>query len=288
MDYKRIYDSIVFRAKCECDVRRQQKKDGMYFERHHIKPKSIGGNNSADNLVLLTPREHFICHALLIRFLSGVELTKMKWAFFRLCSSSRKNNPRKCGYVNARLYEKFKASFQLGCNNSQYGKYWWVHSQTGQAIKSDQSPGKEWLRGRSLSKRIHPYSGKPLGCWLVQDDEYWRNREDAIIQSGVDLSKFGWVDKVAKCLGWSRTTIQRIYRRSERLQKCCYRRLSAKTNVGHTSRLTESEWKRRLDIVLECNIDKSNHRWKQAVMKDTGFTKQILRGIIKKFPQYFE
>lgn len=288
MDYRRIYDRIVFRAKCEYEVRLQQKKDGVYFEKHHIKPKSIGGDNSKDNLVLLTPREHFICHALLIRFLSGVELTKMKWAFFRLCSCSRKNNPRKCGYVNARLYEKFKDSFQLGRCNSQYGKYWWVHQQTGQVIKSEQSPGEEWVRGRSLSKRIHPYSGKPLGCWLFRDDEYWKKCAEEIIQSGVDLSQFGWVDKVAKCFGWSRTTIQRIYRHSERLQQCCYRRHPAKTNVGHTSRLSQSEWKRRLDMVLECNIDKTDSRWKQSVMKQTGFTKQILCGIIKKFPQYFE
>jgi hypothetical protein len=36
-----------------------------YGEKHHIVPRSLGGNNSKENLVRLTAREHFICHALL-------------------------------------------------------------------------------------------------------------------------------------------------------------------------------------------------------------------------------
>ena len=30
-----------------------------YSERHHIIPKSLGGNNSKDNIVRLTARQHF-------------------------------------------------------------------------------------------------------------------------------------------------------------------------------------------------------------------------------------
>lgn len=36
-------------------------------ERHHIIPKCMGGGDSKDNLVELTPREHFIAHILLAR-----------------------------------------------------------------------------------------------------------------------------------------------------------------------------------------------------------------------------
>ena len=287
MDYKRIYESIVLRAKAENEYRLVQKREGVYFERHHIKPKSIGGDNSKNNLVLLTPREHFICHALLVRFLTGGALQKMRWAFFRLCSCSGKNNPNKCGYVNARIYESFKQSFQSGCNNSQFGKLWWIN-KNGTVMKSTHSPGDGWKRGRSNTKRLHPYSGKPLGCWLLCDDEHWRERETAIIQTGVDLSKMGWVGKIEKILGWSRTTIHRVYQHSEKLQKCCYRRVSPKNNVGHTTRISTVEWKSRLDAVLMCNVDRSSTGWKQYVMKHTGFSKSILQGIIKKFPEYFK
>lgn len=33
-----------------------------YTEKHHIIPKSLGGDNSKTNLVVLTGRQHFICH----------------------------------------------------------------------------------------------------------------------------------------------------------------------------------------------------------------------------------
>jgi hypothetical protein len=48
-----------------------------YSENHHIVPKSLGGNNSKENLVQLTAREHFICHRLLIRMLVGENKGKM-------------------------------------------------------------------------------------------------------------------------------------------------------------------------------------------------------------------
>lgn len=37
----------------------------MYTETHHIIPKTMGGTDSNDNLVILTYREHFLCHWLL-------------------------------------------------------------------------------------------------------------------------------------------------------------------------------------------------------------------------------
>ena len=58
MNYKRLYDELIHKAK-ERDV-----VDG-YTEIHHIIPKSEGGSNDKDNLVVLTGREHFIAHKLL-------------------------------------------------------------------------------------------------------------------------------------------------------------------------------------------------------------------------------
>lgn len=58
MDYKRIYNQLIERAKTRT-------LEG-YKEKHHIIPKCLGGNNSKENLVELTAREHFLCHLLLI------------------------------------------------------------------------------------------------------------------------------------------------------------------------------------------------------------------------------
>ena len=62
MNYQRIYNEITERAKS----RGLNKKllEG-YFEKHHIIPKCLGGLNDKHNLVLLTGREHYLCHWLL-------------------------------------------------------------------------------------------------------------------------------------------------------------------------------------------------------------------------------
>lgn len=63
MDFKKCYDAIVARALNDTT---RSKQTGV-FELHHIVPKCLGGGDEASNLVLLTPREHFICHLLLWR-----------------------------------------------------------------------------------------------------------------------------------------------------------------------------------------------------------------------------
>lgn len=37
------------------------REDLVLFESHHIIPSSLGGDNSIDNTVKLSPREHFNC-----------------------------------------------------------------------------------------------------------------------------------------------------------------------------------------------------------------------------------
>jgi len=62
MNYKKIYDALVDKAKPRGLDKSQHEG---YFEIHHIVPRSIGGSNEADNLVMFTAREHFIAHILL-------------------------------------------------------------------------------------------------------------------------------------------------------------------------------------------------------------------------------
>lgn len=63
MNYQKIYDEIINNAN---KLNRKKSKE-QYFESHHIIPKCMGGTNSKSNLVLLTAREHFLCHKLLHR-----------------------------------------------------------------------------------------------------------------------------------------------------------------------------------------------------------------------------
>lgn len=60
MDYKLIYERIIFRAKTRAEL-------SGYVERHHIIPRCMGGGDEKENIAVLTPEEHYVCHQLLVK-----------------------------------------------------------------------------------------------------------------------------------------------------------------------------------------------------------------------------
>lgn len=107
MNYKKIYEDIVTKAKNE-----QRAKNGSnVYELHHILPKSLGGSNETDNLVLLTPREHYICHMLLVDIYP--ESKQMKYAFWIMSHPSFCNKyiKERTYKVSARAYERARRIF---------------------------------------------------------------------------------------------------------------------------------------------------------------------------------
>jgi len=149
MDCRRIYDSIIEKRKLETP-------EG-YVEKHHILPRSLGGNDDAENIVSLTAREHFVCHYLLAKMYEKetFEWYKMNHAFIIMKASSD-NHKR---YFNSRLYENLRKNFssvmsklQTGSGNSQYGTRW-VHNislkQSRKIPKNDPLPDG-WSEGRKI------------------------------------------------------------------------------------------------------------------------------------------
>ena len=68
MNYSIIYENLINK----CVTRNWSKKSApCYTEKHHIKPKCLGGDNSANNLVCLTAKEHYIAHLLLAKIHGG-------------------------------------------------------------------------------------------------------------------------------------------------------------------------------------------------------------------------
>jgi hypothetical protein len=90
--YFEIVDNAIERDWCKKTV-------DFYVENHHYIPKSLGGNDS--DTVFLTAREHFICHVLLTKLLTGEKKSKMIWAV--MCMKGK--NER---YCNSKLYESVK------------------------------------------------------------------------------------------------------------------------------------------------------------------------------------
>jgi hypothetical protein len=88
MNYRIIHDNIIHRAKSENRIKlRKDDKFYVYYERHHIFPKSMGGTDNDENLVLLTSREHYIIHKILIKlYPNNIQLVR---AFHMMTSVKR-------------------------------------------------------------------------------------------------------------------------------------------------------------------------------------------------------
>ena len=59
MNYNKHYNNIITKAKSRI-------MNG-YVEKHHILPKCLGGTDDVNNLVILTPEEHYLAHLLLVK-----------------------------------------------------------------------------------------------------------------------------------------------------------------------------------------------------------------------------
>ena len=105
MNYKLIYDALIERA-------RQRELKDVYFEKHHVVPKCMGGSNDRENIVKLLAREHFISHELLVQI-----------------------HPNK---------KELLYSFNLMCNSDKYGmtnkKYEWIKIKLHEAMSGKNSP----------------------------------------------------------------------------------------------------------------------------------------------------
>jgi hypothetical protein len=83
-----------------------------YTERHHIVPKCIGGSDEEDNLVLLTAREHYIAHQLLVKIYPNNY--KLSYAVKMLCMKTSSRNNRE--------YEWVKIKFAKACSETLKGR----------------------------------------------------------------------------------------------------------------------------------------------------------------------
>jgi hypothetical protein len=119
--YSKWYFNIISSAQARIE-------DLIYFEKHHILPKSLGGKNNKENLVNLTAREHFICHWLLTKMVSTTKHKYQMWNAFS-CMLYRENASQQRYKISSRKFEiikqggsQIKSERFSGKNNPMYGK----------------------------------------------------------------------------------------------------------------------------------------------------------------------
>lgn len=103
--YTKCYYNIIERAKSRA------LPEKTYTEKHHIIPKSLGGDNNKNNLVKLTAKEHRLVHILLPRMTIDPAHTKSMWyALWMMLRTKNTNQQRKVSKGRAFEIAKIKVA----------------------------------------------------------------------------------------------------------------------------------------------------------------------------------
>lgn len=118
---------------------------------------------------------------------------------------------------------------------------------------------------------------------LMLSDADIHKRKDAILKSGVDLSKLGWVNKVSEQTGLTRRVIYKTVESCSELKQLVYRRtpVGKKTPVMHNpiyenGHISDAEYERRLKIILDTGVDFQTVGWCKYLIERTGFSRSVI------------
>lgn len=173
MYYSKIYKAIINKARSE-----NRKKGEIYYESHHIVPECLfkcrsrkgssgfieGDPNDSENIILLTSREHFICHVLLYKIYKNTPYefklgSALNFFFTKVIDV---NHPRFNDFqCNSKKYEYYRKIGLDNISKSRKGKMPVVDAKTRESIGSvDINHPKvisgEWVhhsKGRKLSEK---------------------------------------------------------------------------------------------------------------------------------------
>ena len=90
-----------------------------YTEKHHIIPVSLGGTDN--DIVVLTAREHYICHILLTKMTKGINRRKMLFALKIMGGGNKKGNKKQQRYTS-RLFEYFRPEIAKAASENNKGR----------------------------------------------------------------------------------------------------------------------------------------------------------------------
>ena len=150
MDYQKIYNCIIERGK--------NRELDCYAEEHHIIPRCIGGTDDPDNLVNLTPEEHYVAHQLLAKLNPGCHNLERGAATMTIDSNGERVNNKLYGWIRRRLsiiakeqaIEQWKnPDYRL--KMSEIRKEYWKNSEN--RIKTIKAMKKAWENPKLQAKQ---------------------------------------------------------------------------------------------------------------------------------------
>ena len=91
----------------------------IYKEKHHILPRCIQGTDNINNIVLLTAKEHFVCHHILTKV---YKVKGIYYAFWRMCCDNRIRTKIR---ISAKVYDRCRQQIAIETGNmSRNNKFW--------------------------------------------------------------------------------------------------------------------------------------------------------------------
>lgn len=161
-----------------------------YFEKHHITPRSLGGSDNIENIVLLTAREHFICHWLLTKMTDKEDHWKMINAL-RMMRAEKQGQQRYKTAITSRVYESLKKEYSIlqsernrGEKNPMWGK---THTIEARKIISQKNTGKK-LTEEQIARQIAAQTGRKRQPFSKE----WKENLSAA-STGENNSRYGVV-----------------------------------------------------------------------------------------------
>jgi hypothetical protein len=97
VDYQKHYDNLINRAK--------HRPVFQYTEKHHIIPRCMGGTNHKENLIDLTPEEHFLAHQLLVKIYPNNQKLIYAATIMTRGHNGKRNNNKFYGWIRKRFAE---------------------------------------------------------------------------------------------------------------------------------------------------------------------------------------
>lgn len=148
--YYGIIDNAIFKQR--------SRDDGGIYEEHHIIPKSIGGTNEPENLVFLTPKEHYICHRLLPKMVkSKFHYEKMIYALWCMINGnghSKRYSP--CGKIYQQIKEQRSKVISTETREKlRQASLGYVHSDNSKKKMSESRKNKVWIKKDTICKHIN-------------------------------------------------------------------------------------------------------------------------------------
>ena len=141
--YTSVYNNIIERARS-----RELSKE-IYTEKHHVIPKSLGGTNDIDNLVKLTAREHFICHLLLPKMVTGIHKRNMSFALWSMITMDHSTS-RERYKINSRTFQSIKVQVAKAKSDLHKGKI--VSEETRKKMSESRKKHAGPNKGKSMSE----------------------------------------------------------------------------------------------------------------------------------------